>query len=321
MPILPASNSHDSFFKQVFGQQENARSFLLSTLPKDVAQCLDLSILEPSPASFVDENLRQAHSDLLFRTQLTNGTETAVYLLFEHKSAADPLTVFQVLRYILKINEQRLRDQLELCCVIPVVVYHGTNPWNAAVSLRQLISVPPPLEPFVPDFSLQIMDLGQIQDSEFHGDAIFCATILVFKYIMSPQITDRLGDIFRMLRQAGQLQPSESVMLILNYLVSGSDRVPKDVLLQALQNGLSSHRETLMPTIAEQWVQEGHEAGIQAGIQAGLSRGQLLGSIRACQEFLGRVPDTIEQLDRQNNEQLADLERQLRLQLGFPERR
>lgn len=82
MPILPASDSHDSFFKQAFGQQDYARSFLLSTLPTDIAQCLNLSVLEPSPASFVDENLRQAHSDLLFRTQFADGSDAAVYLLF-----------------------------------------------------------------------------------------------------------------------------------------------------------------------------------------------------------------------------------------------
>ena len=173
MPNLPSSNSHDGFFKTLFGQQEYARSFLTSTLPSDLVRCLDLSTLEPSSASFVDEQLRQAHSDLLFRTRLADGSEAAIYLLFEHKSVADRLTVFQVLRYILKINEQRLRDHQELCCVIPIVVYHGANPWNAPRSLRQLIQVPAPLEPFVPDFSLQIMDLSQIEDSEFRGDAFF----------------------------------------------------------------------------------------------------------------------------------------------------
>ena len=131
MASLPSSNAHDGFFKTVFGQQENARNFLLSTLPPDLRQCLDLSTLEASSASFVDEQLRQAHSDLLFRTCLADGSEAAIYLLFEHKSAADRLTVFQVLRYIVKINEQRLRDQRELCCVIPIVVYHGASPWNA----------------------------------------------------------------------------------------------------------------------------------------------------------------------------------------------
>lgn len=205
--------------------------------------------------------------------------------------------------------------------MIPVVVYHGTNPWNAPVSLRQLISVPPPLEPFVPDFSLQIMDLGQIQDSEFQGDAIFCATILVFKYIMRPEIIEKLFEIFKILRNTGELQLTDSVRLILNYLVSGSDRVPSEILLQEIRKGLSNNRESIMPTIAEQWIEEGRAEGLLAGKLEGrlegLSMGQLIGSIRAYQEILGMQPDTIEMLEQQSLSELAEREQQLRIQFGL----
>ena len=316
MASLPSSNAHDGFFKTVFGQQENARNFLLSTLPPDLRQCLDLSTLEASSASFVDEQLRQAHSDLLFRTCLADGSEAAIYLLFEHKSAADRLTVFQVLRYIVKINEQRLRDQRELCCVIPIVVYHGASPWNAPGSLRQLIPVPAPLEPFIPDFSMQIMDLGQIADTEFLGDAIFCAKILVFKYILRAEIVDRLRVILERLVTPGQSPCSESMNLILNYLVSGTDRVSAEVLQQELTRVFSSSRETVMPTLAEQWVQQGREEGREEGIQ----RGVLMGSILVLQQSLGLPPSSRDQLQHQELEQLVNLERQLREQLRLPNR-
>lgn len=307
MPNLPSSNSHDGFFKTLFGQQEYARSFLTSTLPSDLVRCLDLSTLEPSSASFVDEQLRQAHSDLLFRTRLADGSEAAIYLLFEHKSVADRLTVFQVLRYILKINEQRLRDHQELCCVIPIVVYHGANPWNAPRSLRQLIQVPAPLEPFIPDFSLQIMDLSQIEDSEFRGDAFFCASIMIFKYIMRSDIVDRLGGIFQQLSLAGLWQQTDAVMLLLNYLVSGTDRVSPEILQQELTKAVSTHRKSLMPTLAEIWVQQGHEAG--------MLRGTLSGRIQMLQEYLRESPASAEQLRNLDLPQLINLEQSLRLRL------
>jgi hypothetical protein len=310
MPNLPSSNSHDGFFKTLFGQQEYARSFLTSTLPSDLVRCLDLSTLEPSSASFVDEQLRQAHSDLLFRTRLADGSEAAIYLLFEHKSVADRLTVFQVLRYILKINEQRLRDHQELCCVIPIVVYHGANPWNAPRSLRQLIQVPAPLEPFIPDFSLQIMDLSQIEDSEFRGDAFFCASIMIFKYIMRSDIVDRLGGIFQQLSLAGLWQQTDAVMLLLNYLVSGTDRVSPEILQQELTKAVSTHRKSLMPTLAEIWVQQGHEAG--------MLRGTLSGRIQMLQEYLRESPASAEQLRNLDLPQLIDLEQSLRSRLNLP---
>jgi hypothetical protein len=199
-----------------------------------------------------------------------------------------------------------------------------------------LIPVPDALAPFIPDFSLQIMDLGQIQDTVFQGDPIFRATILVFKYIMRPEIIEKLFEIFKILRTTGELQLTDSVRLILNYLVSGSDRVPSEILLQEIRKGLSNNRESIMPTIAEQWIEEGRAEGLLAGKLEGrlegklegrlegklegrlegLSMGQLIGSIRAYQEILGMQPDTIELLNQQSLSQLAETEQQLRTQLG-----
>ncbi|MEI7701786.1 MAG: hypothetical protein WCK86_18460, partial [Planctomycetia bacterium] len=49
----------------------------------------------------------------------------------------------------------------------------------------------------------------------------------------------------------------------------------------------------------------------------GFCMGQRIGSIRACQEILGMPPDTIELLHQQSLSQLAELEQQLRTQLGL----
>ena len=76
-----------------------------------------------------------------------------------------------------------------------------------------------------------------------------------------------------------------------------------------------------MPTIAEQWIEEGRAGGLLAGKLEGrlegLSMGQRIGSIRAYQEILGMQPDTIELLHQQSLSQLAELEQQLRTQLGL----
>jgi len=55
------------------------------------------------PGSFVDENLAQHHSDLLFQLQLKNGDPAFAYLLLEHKSSPDAATALQLLRYIVRI--------------------------------------------------------------------------------------------------------------------------------------------------------------------------------------------------------------------------
>ena len=65
-----------------------------------------------------------------------------MYFLFEHKSQSDPLTVLQLLSYIVRIWEKRLRDGVPLCPIVPLVVYHGESGWTAARSISELVPSP-----------------------------------------------------------------------------------------------------------------------------------------------------------------------------------
>jgi hypothetical protein len=66
-------NVHDAFFKQVLSDPKLADTFLREHLPADVVGLLGPEPPEPVPGSFVDEELRQHHSDLLFRVRLKAG--------------------------------------------------------------------------------------------------------------------------------------------------------------------------------------------------------------------------------------------------------
>lgn len=130
---------------------------------------------------------------------------------------------------------------------------------------------------------------------------------MIFKYIMRSDIVDRLGGIFQQLSLAGLWQQTDAVMLLLNYLVSGTDRVSPEILQQELTKAVSTHRKSLMPTLAEIWVQQGHEAG--------MLRGTLSGRIQMLQEYLRESPASAEQLRNLDLPQLINLEQSLRLRL------
>ena len=61
-----ATHPHDAFFKQVFSQPEHAVAFFKSHLPGEVVELVRWDELRLLPGSFVNTDLRQAHSDLLF---------------------------------------------------------------------------------------------------------------------------------------------------------------------------------------------------------------------------------------------------------------
>lgn len=61
------NNPHDAFFKIVFAEKDFTKAFLRGFLPSDLINELDLDTLEISESSFIDDDLRQTFSDLIFR--------------------------------------------------------------------------------------------------------------------------------------------------------------------------------------------------------------------------------------------------------------
>ncbi len=255
--------------------------------------------LAPANQSFVDETLRESLSDLVFNVELASGGEALVVLLFEHKSSPDEMTPFQVLRYIVGICDERRRNGQPLCCVIPIVLYHGVRQWSVARTLPELIDVPNSLRRYIPQFSMPLIDLSQCTDEDLRGESLFFAHMLLLKYIQRDELPERLPEILRLF---GRLLPPatglESLETILRYLVSGTDRVSREQLRTAITETLRTEGESIMPTIAEQWIQE--------GIEKGREEGELIGRIRTLQEVLGRKVDTPEELAKLSRE---DLER------------
>jgi predicted transposase/invertase (TIGR01784 family) len=96
---------HNNLFHFALSQLPNARSLIETQLDEAALSVLDLGNLKLESGSFVDADLREKFSDLLFSAPLeknrdANGAkETLIYFLFEHKSQSDAFTAFQLLSY------------------------------------------------------------------------------------------------------------------------------------------------------------------------------------------------------------------------------
>ena len=78
---------HDAFFKEMLSRPEHAASLLQQILPARVAARIQFDSLAPCAGSYVDEALKERHSDLLFSVPI-NGRPALIYILFEHQSLA-----------------------------------------------------------------------------------------------------------------------------------------------------------------------------------------------------------------------------------------
>ncbi|HRJ41901.1 MAG TPA: Rpn family recombination-promoting nuclease/putative transposase, partial [Caldilineaceae bacterium] len=107
---MTISNPHDRYFREIFSDPVVAQDLLRNYLPPAAVAGLDLTTLALQQESFIDEELRQHFTDLLYAVQQQGGAPAHVYILFEHKSYADRLTSFQLLRYLVRIWERMLRQ-------------------------------------------------------------------------------------------------------------------------------------------------------------------------------------------------------------------
>jgi predicted transposase/invertase (TIGR01784 family) len=283
------TNPHDGLFKEVWSRTDEAKDFLARYLPAEVVTLLDLDTLTCTRDSFVDEDLRPHYSELLYQMQRKDGGRAYAYVLAEHKSSPDRDTAFQVLRYLTRIWEHLWREGIRpLPALVTVVLYHGREPWPYGQSLREALDLPAGLAPYAPDVHYALCDLSNVPDEQIRGTVMLRAAMLLMKHIADPDLVDRLPGIIGLWRDLiSEESALASLMILLRYVARAGQGVTRDDLRRVLNTTLPTEEETLMSTIAEQWVQEGKEQGRAEGVVRG--QAQLL--LRLLEFRFGPVPD------------------------------
>ncbi|MEZ4526955.1 MAG: Rpn family recombination-promoting nuclease/putative transposase [Desulfobacterales bacterium] len=157
------TNIHDRFFRETFSRREIASGFLETYLPEEIRSQLRLDTLEIVKDSFVDKELREHYSDITYTVRFRD-MRLYLYLLFEHKSFPDPLTGFQLLRYIVRLGEMHFRQNPRSKTfppVFPMVFYHGRSRWNIPDSFESLTGLREdcPLRTYIPAFRFRVYDI------------------------------------------------------------------------------------------------------------------------------------------------------------------
>lgn len=219
-----AVNLHDTFFKQYLGIPQAAAAFLHHHLPAAVLAQLDLSDLALEKDTFVDEQLRNHFSDLVYRTQTVAETPIAIALLFEHKSYPDEWVNFQILRYQVNLWQQEyVRIQAEyaaakadetdhspqkphtLTPILPLLVYHGQREWKLSLRFVHHLTgleesdspLAQALAPYIPDFQPYFVNLIAMSDAEIQDEVVSRLFVLVLKHIFERGLGGYLDEVLR----------------------------------------------------------------------------------------------------------------------------
>lgn len=262
---------HDATFRQFLTQPEVARDFMELHLPAELRAICDLNTLKLESGSFVEENLRQYFSDVLYSLKTTAGDDGYVHVLIEHQSTPDQHMAFRLIRYAVAAMQRHLEaGHKKLPLVIPMLFYTGKrSPYP--YSTRWLDEFAnPELAGKLYSAAFPLVDVTVIPDDEIAGHRSMAALTLLQKHIHHrdlAELVDRLAPILL----AGYLSSSQVVSLV-HYIVQAGETSDAEAFVRQLAQRVPQHGDTLM-TIAQQLEQKGIEKGIEKGIQLGRQEG------------------------------------------------
>jgi len=272
---------HDATFRQFLTQPNVARDFMQLHLPAELRAICDLSTLKLESGSFVEDDLRQYFSDVLYSLKTTAG-DGYIHVLIEHQSTPDRHMAFRLIRYAVAAMQRHLEaGHKKLPLVIPVLFYTGKrSPYPYSTRWLDEFNDPAQAERLYGG-AFPLVDVTVIPDDEIMTHRSMAALTLLQKHIHQRDIatlTDRLATLL----MADYLS-SPQVTALIHYLLQAGESADYEAFVRELAQRVPQHGDALM-TIAQQLEQKGLEKGIQLGEQRGIEKGLQLGEERGIEK-------------------------------------
>lgn len=233
---------HDAAFRAMMETPSVARDFLEAALPPAQLQRCDMNTLKLEPATFVDPDLRQYASDVLWSMKTTDGRDGYIYALTEHQSSADRFMALRMMHYVLAIMYRHLKTHNQAPVVIPVLFYHG-EPSPYPYSLNWLDCLDDPAfgrELYGEGKPPRVIDVGLLDDEGIRCYQQMAALMLLMK------VRQRKGDLMTQLdflSQLLQIQGThDQVVVLLNYMVKACDSASPE-FIRAMAEHLPRYEE------------------------------------------------------------------------------
>ncbi len=286
------TNVHDKFFNETFTREEIAKSFLDEYLPDEIREKVNLDTLSIVKDSFIDKELREHFSDILYTVKYRD-TSLFIYLLFEHKSYPEPLVAFQVLRYMTKIWEQYIKQNPKAKIfppIFPMLLYHGKTKWNISKNFQAIIQKDEFLEKYIPEFHYELFDISHMPDKEIRGQILGRTVLLIFKHIFQPDLRQKLPEILSLLHQVTNRKTVlEMLEIFLRYVVQATQRFDDNDVREIIKE--TEIGEDIMQTFIDKYIDQ----GIQQGINLGINKGKRKLFLQLLGVQFGKLPDWVKQ--------------------------
>ncbi len=276
MEPIASHSPHDAVFKHILSHRATARDFLLIHLPEHLRVLCDLRTLQLESGSFIEEDLRASHSDILYSLKTQTG-EGYIYVLIEHQSSPDRHMAFRLMRYAIAAMQRHLdKGHHQLPLVIPLLFYHGkTSPCPHSMRWLDGFSQPEVAERLYSQ-NFQLVDITTIPDEQLIQHRRVAMLELLQKHIRQRdmmEISEQLVSILSL-----GYTNRRQFKTLLNYMLQAGNAADPVAFLRklALKVPLKPHKETLM-NIAQFLEERGRKQGVLQGMKVGIEKGRRKG--------------------------------------------
>lgn len=256
-------NPHSNFVTGALKNRSDfAAALLRLTLDPRVLERVDLDALRVEDGTFIEPNLRQSRTDLLFSIPgKAGGANRNVYVLFEHKSRPEPNLLLQLLKYQRVVYEW----QAVKMPVVAVVLYHGQARWNVPDSfhgyLRLTHRQTQGFGDSVLNFRYDLLDVCRMDIQRLRASLAFRCFLNVLAEIHRFGDPERIAAFLRLYRELFfDITEQEFVEKFLFYMLEYLD-IESGKLRTYIEKNVATEKGELVMSTAERLRNEGRVEG------------------------------------------------------------
>ncbi|HGJ5864346.1 Rpn family recombination-promoting nuclease/putative transposase [Arsenophonus nasoniae] len=275
-------------------------------LPDKIRALCDLDSLKVESGSFIDSEMKNYQSDILYSVKTTKG-KGYFYLLIEAQSSPDKLIAWRLMRYSMAAMHKHLENgHKQLPLVFPILFFSGeqsphpysTN-WLDCFEDRKLAES-------IYTNPFRLADVTTLDDGEIMQHKRMALLTLIQKHIRRRDMTELLDSIVKLLSY--NYYTDNQVITMFNYLIQeGNAKKPMEFITEIAKQ--SEKHEGALMTIAQQIEEIGIKKGIQQGKIEGIQEGMKKAKMELAIEMLnnGMDKESIKKLTKLSDEELNSL--------------
>jgi hypothetical protein len=171
--------------------------------------------------------------------------------------------------YVIAIWQRYLTDGggKPLPLIIPMVVYHGAEPWNVPMDFAALFEPDEALAGIVPNFRYFLSDLGAQADHELSRYALLRSGLMALKHATrGPGIVSIEAIV------TAEIWHDLFCGVVIKYIFKAFRQIDRDEVVRLLTRIEEKAGSVMVSNIAQEWIEEGKALGVAGLLTRQLAR-------------------------------------------------